>query len=321
MIALTWRQHRLQLIVGGALLAAIACYLVVGAVQHDSYADSIGLFSCIASNRGSSCGALAMAFFQHFGPLPNVFGLLVIIPLLGGLFWGAPLVAREVETGTHRLAWTQSVTRRHWLTVKLAAFLAATVLGAVIVSLSFGAWMGVAQRLTYLGEVSVNRLAAPEFDLTGIVPVGTALFAFALGTAAGALIRRTIPAMAVTLGVYLAVTLPVMSWRYSWLPSFTLSGPFGGSLPMQAGADALSTGYSDAAGHPLNFSQMLMVCGQPDGGNIPAACFDAHGFRFTQTYLPGSDYWPLQFTEAGAMTVLAAALLAVAIWRTTRRIS
>jgi hypothetical protein len=31
------------------------------------------------------------------------------------MFWGAPLVAGELESGTFRLAWTQDVSRVRWL--------------------------------------------------------------------------------------------------------------------------------------------------------------------------------------------------------------
>jgi len=37
--------------------------------------------------------------------------LVLAVPLLIGMFWGAPLISREFEAGTFRLAWTQGVTR------------------------------------------------------------------------------------------------------------------------------------------------------------------------------------------------------------------
>lgn len=323
MIALTWRQHRMQFVVGAAALLALAGYLVSGALQHASYAGSIGLLSCLAAHH-TGCGALVQAFYNHFGPVPDAFQFLVVVPLLAGLFWGAPLVAREVETGTHRLAWTQSVSRHRWLTVKLVAFLAATVAGAVIVSLSFNWWLSVAEQLNNAAQSSLSRLQPPEFDLTGVAPIGTALFAFALGTAAGAVIRRTIPAMVVTVGLFLAVMIPLQSWRYRLFTPLTVAGPFGQTSPVQPGAYALSTGYADAARHPVTFDQILAVCGQRIGDNgegVPLTCLTSHGFRLTQTYVPGSAYWPLQFIEAGAFTAVAVVLLAVAVWWTTRRIS
>ena len=45
--------------------------------------------------------------------------LVLVVPALIGMFWGAPLIAHELETGTFRLAWTQSVSRRRWLLVKM----------------------------------------------------------------------------------------------------------------------------------------------------------------------------------------------------------
>jgi hypothetical protein len=322
MIALTWRQHRTQLLVGAAALLALAAYLGYGAALRDSYAGSLGLPACIAAHP-AGCGALVQDFTNHFGSAPAAFAFLPAVPMLAGLFWGAPLVAREVETGTHRMAWTQSVSRARWLTVKLVAFLAATVLGAVLVSLVFGWWASIVNQLNNAGAVSISRLETPRFDLTGIMPVGAALFAFALGTAAGALIRRTIPAMVVTLGVYLAILIPFQSLRYQLFTPLTIAGPFGQVSPVQPGAYALGTGYTDAAGHPVTFNQMLQVCGHQvaNGQGVTLQCLTANHFGLSQTYLPGSTYWPLQFIEAGSLTAAAVVLLVVAVWWTTRRIS
>lgn len=323
MIALTWRQHRVQLLVGAVVLAAIAGYLIHGALQRDAYATSLGLFACLADHP-TTCGTLGEAFFNHFGNVPNFFQLLLALPLLAGLFWGAPLIAREVETGTFRLVWTQSVSRGRWLAVKLATFLSATVIAAAIVSLSFDWWLGVADRMDEVGITNVNRLAPPSFDLTGVMPVGTTLFAFALGAAAGAVIRRVLPAMAVTVGVFFAVVSPLQSLRYKIFLPLSVSGPFGRVSPVQPGAYVLSHGYADAAGHPVTFDQILGACGGPSvsaGQGIPVSCLSSHGFRLTETYLPGNAYWPLQVIEAGSLTAAAVVLLATAVWWTTRRIS
>lgn len=322
MIALTWRQHRMQLLVGVAVLAALAGYLIQGALQHAAYATSLGLFACLADHP-TTCGTLGEAFFDHFGNVPDFFQLLLALPLLAGLFWGAPLIAREVETGTFRLVWTQSVSRGRWLAVKLATFLSATVIAAAIVSLSFTWWLGVADRMSDAGITNVNRLAPPSFDLTGVMPVGTTLFAFALGTAAGAVIRRAIPAMVVTVGLFFAVILPFELLRYRMFVPLVVSGRFGDVNPVQPAAYVLSTGYADAAGHPVTFDQILTVCAHPSGAGgqgVPLSCLSSHGFRLTEAYLPGTTYWPLQIIEAGSLTAAAVVLLAIAVWRTTRRI-
>ena len=123
MIWLTWRQFRVQALTAATALAAVAILLgVTGPPMANRYAAS-GLAGC----HGDGCANLASAFLSQLqtGAVDHVVypvGLLLILatPALIGLFWGAPLIAREFETGTYRLAWNQSVTRTRWLTVKLA---------------------------------------------------------------------------------------------------------------------------------------------------------------------------------------------------------
>jgi hypothetical protein len=131
--------------------------------------------------------------------------------------------------------------------------------------------------------------------------------------------------MAVTLGLYFGVTVPFLELRYHLFTPITISGLFGQTAPTQAGSYVLSNGYADAAGHPVSFSQLIGACGWPGAGGASerttVACLASHGYRTTETYLPGSDYWPMQFIEAGSLIILAAVLLVVGVWWTTRRTS
>ena len=128
-------------------------------------------------------------------------------PALVGVFWGAPLLARELETGTFRLVWTQSVTRRRWLAVKLglvggASVAVAGLLGWVVT------WWSVP-----VDRVNLDRFSSPLiFSERGLVPLGYAAFAFALGVVLGLLLRRTVPAMAATLAVFVGARLAVTQW-------------------------------------------------------------------------------------------------------------
>ncbi|HJZ28193.1 MAG TPA: hypothetical protein VJ370_18095, partial [Streptosporangiaceae bacterium] len=190
---LVWRQHRIQFLVGVALLAAFAVLIVITGVQvADQY--HAAQVACAA---GHGC--------QHPGGLflgSHAVGFLIIstlgAPALVGLFVGAPLVAAEAEAGTTQFAWMQSVTRRRWLTVKIGwILLAAAVWGGVISALVTW-WEGPNNAL------QLNMFDPGRFDIMGIVPVAYSLFAVALGIAAGTLLRRTLPAIAVTLAGFIA---------------------------------------------------------------------------------------------------------------------
>jgi hypothetical protein len=138
------------------------------------------------------------------------------------MFWGAPLIAREIETGTFRLAWTQSVTRVRWLLVKLGLVGLASVVVAGGLSLMSTWWFGP------LDKVNQNRFSPASFGLHGFVPAGYALFAFALAATLGLLVRRTLPAMALTLVGFIAVRVAVAEWiRPRFMSPVTVSLPLG----------------------------------------------------------------------------------------------
>jgi phosphotransferase system glucose/maltose/N-acetylglucosamine-specific IIC component len=164
----TWRQYRYQ----GALAAVLFAALAVLLLPTGLHAASVW-HSCV---KDSSCGSLSLS-----GPLvAAIVVATAAVPLLPGLFWGAPMAAQELETGTNQFAWTQSITRRRWLAIKAGWLLLATAALAGAVSAIVTWWSGPDNALT--GEAFlVNR-----FDVTDIVPVGYAVFAMALGICAGA---------------------------------------------------------------------------------------------------------------------------------------
>jgi ABC-type transport system involved in multi-copper enzyme maturation permease subunit len=194
MIRLTWRQFRTPAAVAvGALLVAAAFAVVTGPDLAHAYAATLS-----ACGLAGDCPSATGAFAHSDSALSNAFGVLVTVaPALVGVFWGAPLVAREIEAGTLPLVWTQSVTRTRWLLVKLAVVGVASALAAGLLSLVVTWWARP------LDQAAATVYAT--FGQRGIVPIGYALFAFALGVAVGTLVRRTVPAMAVTLFAFVAV--------------------------------------------------------------------------------------------------------------------
>jgi hypothetical protein len=182
----TWRQHRLQLLVGLALVVIVGVLvLITGIEMRDQFAHT-DLPTCLAvSPRDQGCLALRHTFQHQYGDIADMLTTIVAaLPVLAGVFLGAPLLAREFETGTFRLAWTQSVTRVRWITAKLVLLGAAVALG----------WAALAGLMSWwLAPINaVIGGAFGTFDLQGVVPVGYALFAFGLGTAVGAVVRRSI---------------------------------------------------------------------------------------------------------------------------------
>jgi hypothetical protein len=239
----------------------------------------------------------------------------VAVPALLGLFWGAPLVAREFETGTSQYVWTQTITRRHWLTVKTSGLLLTTLVctGAVA---GLVTWWSAPNN-----ALNQNRFEPSQFDIQGIVPIGYALFAVALGLFAGAVLRRTLPALAVTLVVFGAARILTEYFlRPRYLPPITRTFPLGsptfpvGSFWGLAQGSITPDGRAHAGSILGVVSQTPAACrgllGQGGLRNL-LSCLSAHGYLGYITYQPADRYWTFQGIETGIFVLLAAALTAI----------
>lgn len=348
MIWLTWRQFRTQAAVAAGILAVLAIlFAFIGRHLAHLYAAS-GIAACQA-NRGN-CTARADAFISEvngslINHLPLLLGtVLVAVPAIIGIFWGPPLITSELEAGTHRLAWNRSVTRTRWMSVKLTVIGLASMAVAGIFSLI------VTWSASPIDKVNMNRILPTVFSERGVAPIGYAAFAVALGVAAGVLIRRTLPAMAVTLAVFTAAQFAMRAIRphliapvrlISAIPaqsniglSVTSNGT--GSMSLSGnvnlpGAWVLSNQTINAAGHsvasvPLPATGPLSVtsCGHgPLQGPSPT-CFAElakQGYRQLITYQPGNRFWAFQWEETGIFLILALALTGFSIWWIRHRMS
>ncbi|MDT0320319.1 ABC transporter permease [Streptomyces millisiae] len=322
MIWLTWRQHRRQLLYTALALLALAALMVpTGLRMHDSFEDS-GLADCLdvlgtevlVSGGADTCDALRRQFTGEFNSLTMVAILFMVLPLLVGLFLGAPLVSRELEHGTHRLVWTQGVSRRRWALTKLG------LLGAVTIPLAVAYALGVTWWFGPMAANGTGRLAYGFFDVQGVAPVGYTLFALALGTFAGTVTRRVMPAMALTLGGFVAVRLFVeLVLRPHYLPAEELSySTTGGEWLNPAAASwVYDSGVRNADGELV--STGLIGCPPHD-----PECLDRGGVEpgsvNWQLYQPGDRFWPFQFIETGVFLALTALLCYLAV-RRIRRLS
>jgi ABC-type transport system involved in multi-copper enzyme maturation permease subunit len=279
MIRLSWRQFRASAAVAvGALLVVVAFTMVSGPDLAHAYAATLA-----ACGRAGDCPSATAAFANNNSALSYTFGTLVtIVPALVGAFWGAPLVAREIEAGTLPLVWTQSVTRTRWLLFKLGVLGLASAITAGLLSLVVTRW---ARPLD-----SAGAALYATFGERDIAPVGYALFAFALGVIVGLVVRRTVPAMALTLFVFVAVRVCVtyglrpriLAPEHQVLalnpastgfgseisPSILLNSLFNGgptsaldpATPTMPNAWIYSTRVVDASGHDLTDAVLDATC-------------------------------------------------------------
>ncbi|BBJ44533.1 hypothetical protein SSPO_072510 [Streptomyces antimycoticus] len=222
LVWLVARQHRAALWAGLAAVAAIAAYIVWQRAGMVGYLRAHDIQDCADwkrfchgrrthLERGSdpTIDALRHLTDTYRTPLLHTGRLLIALPALIGVFIGAPLFARELEMGTHQLVWTQSVSRTRWLIAKLALPLVAVTAGTAVLAALYTWWWRAAR--TQFQDIAWGT--AVPFDATGPAAVALAPLAFFLGAAAGLLLRRTVPAMAVTLGVTAGVQYGLAALR------------------------------------------------------------------------------------------------------------
>jgi hypothetical protein len=349
-----WLQSRAQTLIAAALLAALAIAAAITGVQISH------LYHHLVAHCQTSCDLAVTEFLSHDAFMNQALNILSrAVPALLGIFWGAPLLAREFETGTYRLTWTQGVTRSRWLLTKLAvgALTTVTLAGALTLTITwwYRAWDNVGTPSPYSG-----------FDQRDIAPIAYALFAFASGALIGALIRRTVPAMAATLGVFVFARVAVQAWIRPHLLSpvhetFSLQNA-GPSTPVHLGIGSVNGGavriFAQGEGPPSAWtlsSHLVTSSGQPvssgqiaafiqrncpdavvpqpppTGGGIsraPAsdpgrACLAqvAKTYHLLVNYQPANRYWTFQWLETGIFTALALAAVAGCYWWVTHRAS
>lgn len=304
MTYLLWRQHRNQVLFGALAIAAFAVLLLITGLHMGAEYRS-----AVAS--GIPTGEL----FRGDGVLFDLVVLTGAVPALLGLFWGAPLVAREVEAGTHLLAWTQGVTRNRWLSSQVGwTVLAAAVWGAAVSAVV--TWWNAS-----LHEI---RFEPQHFDVSGLVPMAYSVFAVSLGIAAGALIRRLMPTLAVTVAAFVGLRVVIENYlRPHFMAAVTRTAPLSFGTPTPSPGDwVVSSGVIDPAGRVsdgirISLDSVPTACrgilpGGLGRGDNMLRCLGSHGYRTVFSYQPAGRYWAFQGIEAAIFVTLAAALVLLA---------
>jgi hypothetical protein len=349
MIWLTWRQLRAQATVVYAAVAVVALALAFTAAAVSDFSKTTG--AAFLREFAGGGGRATLFYLGYFS--------VIAMPAIVGVFWGAPLLTRELESGTHRLAWNQSVTRTRWLATKLAITGLAAMAATALLSLVVSWWChpidaAVNAGHGFEGVFSLPRLSPAMFDARGIAPIGYAAFALALGVTAGAVIRRTVPAMALTLAVFVAIQIAMPTWvRPHIAPErFTttitesnfrgmqarllLGGQPAGPVrnlqvdPAKPGAWVIANQTVDSAGRVVaELPAFVALCVPPpvpgaQPRSDPAGCFARLarlGYRQRITYQPAGRYWTFQAYETAIFLALALALSGFCFWWVRHRLT
>ncbi len=293
MIWVSWRQHRSEALGCLAVLVGLAVYaIMVGGSMRTAFGQD-NLASCLARSQGVGCPAGTTAFMNEFGSEVNIafWSVALIVPGLIGVLVGAPLIARELEYGTWRLAWSQSVPRARWLTVKLALVTGGLIVIGAAITAVITWYRAPMDRLT--GHLQHNI-----FDFEGLVPTAYILCAFGFAVLAGLLIRRSIPAMIAAFIPWLVIRLVV---EFVFRPHFM--------TPLTMAHTQLNCAPPNQCGYGI--SSVPQITGHIGDWVLSAMP--------VISYQPADRFWPFQFIEAGIFVALAAAALGTAVWLLHRR--
>ncbi|HLK74128.1 MAG TPA: ABC transporter permease subunit [Streptosporangiaceae bacterium] len=307
----TWRQHRAAIGGATAFLGAFTVYLwLTGLQMHHAEAANC--------HPAGSLGC-AINFTGRYGETAIIVSIaLQAVPALIGAFTGAPVLARELETGTFRFAWTQGIGRLRWTAGKLAPLAVAVTAAAGAFTVLF-AWYNQ----PWAAAGYVTPFSARVFDLLGVAFAAWTLAAFAIGVLAGTLIRRVVPAIAATLAIYAGLAFATGLWlrEHYITPLVTHSTNLPGSAWAISGW--YTKGGTFAFGDHGNgiASTARQLCGGPcsaSSGSLEQI-LARHGYTHWISYQPASRFWPLQWIEGGWLLALSVLLIAASIWLVRRR--
>ncbi|MBE1491397.1 ABC transporter permease subunit [Plantactinospora soyae] len=322
MIWMSWRQFRTQAVVGAVALTVLAiCLVILGMQLRHSYDAALAL----CQGRGDGCAGVMNEFSQRYSTrLYLLDGLLIVVPGILGTFWGAPLVARELEAGTHRLVWNQSLTRRRWLAVKLlvVGVAAMAVTGLFSLLLTWAA--------SPYDQVTGDRFTGLLFGTRNLVPVAYAAFAVVLGAILGLTIRRTVPAMALTIVVFAVAQIAMpMLIRPHLLPPVSVTQPMTAETVRNLSsmkADATVRGVQIPGAWVVSHGELLTSNGEPVeptryhecvllGPDAVPECLAGLDLHVEGAYQPADRYWSFQWLEAAIFLALGGLLLGLGLWR------
>ena len=326
MIWLTWRQSRLESLIGAVALALVASWLVWTGLEMNSAYDDEGLAACLATQTPDSACRFAVGdFMQRFNDFQ---GIMIVpplcLPFLIGMLLAAPTVL-DFEQGTYRLAWTQGITRRRWLGTKIGIGLAISAGVAIAMTALWTWWRGPLDAIN-------GRFDGGAFDFEGIAPISYTIFAFALCLAAGTILRRTVPALGIGLAGFLGVRAFVAAFvRPNYLDPKTVTWSPGDPPPAAVESQQIankdwiiSDSYADSAGDVISGGNAAFRDCVVDTGNRVAgavdSCLAEQGIVNSVVYHPASRFWLFQGIETALFLGLAAALLGLTAWWVTRRI-
>jgi hypothetical protein len=312
----TWRQHRIALGGVAVFLSAVAAYLWLTGLQlHNAYA------AVTACHPAGSVVCAGMANLLNTRYVPSAVVATVVmqaVPALIGAFAGAPVLAREMETGTFRYAWTQGFGRSRWTLAKLGPLAIAVAAAAGALSVLYSWYLQ-----PFFADGFVIPLAPAVFGMRGVAFAAWTLAAFAIGALVGMLIRRVVTAMAATMVVYAGLALAAgLNLRQHYLTPLvtgTVNVPGSAWIISQWYTKGGKFAFAGVQKSGTNAERVQQFCPSAPPSEPLGQCLSQHGYTQWTSYQPASRFWSFQWIEGGWLLALSVLLIAATVWLVRRR--
>ena len=297
----SWRQYRLALLGAVSVLGALALYLLTMGLRIRSGYASLGSCHLTTSHISRTCQTALMLFGGYHVWGETTAAIMLTVPMLIGAFGGAPILGRELETGTFRFAWTQGAGRTRLALARLA-LPAVTVTAATAAFSQLFGWF----YYPFFAFPADSAFAPQYFELTGIAFAAWTLAAFAIGALAGVLIRKVVPAIAAAMAVWAGLlVVTILYLRPHYQAPLTIRGQ---NVP-GASPWLIHQWWTGPDGQTItNENKIVQLINSPQ-----------RGYSQWTTYQPETRYWHFQFIEGGWLLVFSLLLLAATIWLVRRR--
>lgn len=240
-------------------------------------------------------------------------GLLISYLFLAvAAYAGGALIGRELENGTARFAWSQGVSPARWLAAELAVPALVVTLGATALVLVYRwAWAANQDLLFH------NWMSDDAYLSRGPATVAYALCALAVGAVTALLLRRALPALAVSVAAIGLLSHLVARLRASFWPTETVTAGQNGEVDLPRSVWEVESG---ALIHGRQVPALDVTRCYGGSTARTRGCFDDMGVTGSYTtYHPESHYWPLHLVESGIVLAVTAAATAAAFWLLRRR--
>jgi hypothetical protein len=281
-----WRQQRLQILLSLGIIVLLAAVLTFVRFDAQSITDE-------------------QVVDERYGTYINYMRLVLLaLPVLLGMFAGAPLFAREIEHGTHVFGLTQSIGRTRWWATKIAVAGVPLIIGMTLLGL-LNAWASAPLQIAMFG----GRLVTPTFEIQGLAVGAYTVLAFTLSATIGLLMRNTLAAMVVTVIAY----IPLISLAANVLRPAYATPLTSNYETMPADAWVVESSYVDAAGNEVSYSPVGCTTSISD-------CLTSQGLVRQVWYQPDDRFWSFQVIETGMFAVLAALVIGIGAWALHNRL-